>query len=266
MIKMILYNATTQLDKYYIKWVSIFGVSIVGAVEGLLSAVNSTIIFFIPTVVVVLVDMWTAISLNKRVAKKYPHLVSADHGKPKSQPGSKAVMKIVKMFSGIVIGSFVDQLGLFPDNSGVHTVFIGFLLTQIWSIFENTSSENDSRWAEVAQVIFMNKASRHLNVDRGELEKILMSKTDTDDWKNKKHIADSIDTGSNSNNSDNNASVSKDTEPDNRGKSKDGQPKVNGRKIQWRDGSKYDIEAYRGVLQELNRQLDESREGVSEGA
>ena len=134
-----------NLDKYLIKWTSIFSLSILAAVEGLLHAINNTIGYFIPVIVIVIVDMWSAMSLNKRVAEKYPALVESTGWKVKSQPTNKAVMKVVKMFAGIIIGSFVDQTGVFGSNVGVNTVFIGFVLAQTWSILENSSSENNKR-------------------------------------------------------------------------------------------------------------------------
>lgn len=252
MINEIFLNNSTSFDKYFLKWISVFSLSIVAAVEGLLSAVNDTIIFLIPTIVIVIVDMITAINLNGRVSKKYPNLVEFTGRKFKSKPGLKAVMKIVKMFGGLVIGSFVDQLDMFPDNSGVHTVFIGFLITQLWSILENTSSENDAPWAKIAQIVVIDKASRHLNLDRSELEKHLI-KEDENKIQNNSECIDNIN---------NNGIIEDcinterdDTKINNSSKSKVRQHRINARSIKWNDERKYDINKYREILQELEGQF-----------
>lgn len=159
----------TLAEKHLLKYLAVVSTGLIGAIE--------TSISFMPfCLILILVDMWSAINLNKRVAKKYPNDITKE-GKFRSNPGMKVIWTFIKVFICIILGNYVDILVLINDDKfAVRTVIFIFGFIQLWSIFENWSSENDGRFKWLAiqmQKIMVNKAERYLNVTLDEARKRL---------------------------------------------------------------------------------------------
>ena len=61
--------------------------------------------------------------------------------------------------------SQLDELFLANYAAGI------VCLLQLWSILENSSSCNGSRWAKLLQKIMVNKAERHFDINLEDLKK-----------------------------------------------------------------------------------------------
>ena len=161
-------NILSIAEKYLLKYITVIGM-------GLITALETSIPFLPLCLILILVDMWSAIKLNKRIAKKYPGI--SKEGKFRSNPGMKAVWTCIKIFIAIILGSYVDQLVLVNDDKfAVRFVLVVFGFIQFWSIGENWSSENEGRFKWMAiqlQKIMVNKAERYLDVPLDEARKIL---------------------------------------------------------------------------------------------
>lgn len=70
----------------------------------------------------------------------------------------------------VICAHYVDNtVRCEDDHLAVRFVVGTFLLYEAWSILENWSSENRSKWAKVLQRIMVNKAERHLNIELSDL-------------------------------------------------------------------------------------------------
>ena len=117
----------------------------------------------------VMMDCYTAWRLSARVKKAHP---DANDGKFKSRHGRRIFGTILKIYSLIVLAYLVDTV-IFPWTVLYlpNIVAAAFCFIQVWSILENESSCNGSRWAKMAQKILVNKAERHFDIDLNELKK-----------------------------------------------------------------------------------------------
>ena len=156
-------------EKHLLKYLSVIS-------TGLLTAIETSIPFMPLCLILILVDMWSAINLNKRIASKYPSDITKE-GKFRSNPGMKVIWTFIKIFICIILGNYIDTLVLINDNNfTVRLIIFVFGFIQIWSICENWSSENDGRFKWLAiqmQKIMVNKAERYLNVTLDEARKRL---------------------------------------------------------------------------------------------
>lgn len=144
------------------KWLfSLFG--------GLIALIQPTFEIFLICVFAILVDMYTAYSLSRRVRKKYP---GSNNGKFRSNYASKVFNTLIKIYLLLVLAYLIDVKVLyFLDGMFLANFTAGFFcFVQIWSILENESSENDAKWAKVLQKVMVNKAERHFDI---QLEKIM---------------------------------------------------------------------------------------------
>lgn len=133
-------------------------------------------------VLAVFIDFITAWRLNRRIRIKYPN-AGAD-GKLKSQHMSKMIADLLIVWLCIILANVVDN-HLLAHLGGLHLgqyVAAIFVLCTAVSILENESSCNGSTWAKLLQKVVADKVSRHIDVNKEELEKIIESaKTKTDD-------------------------------------------------------------------------------------
>ncbi len=152
------------------KW----GFALVG---GIAAVLLNTAIFLVVCTIAICMDCYTAWALSKRVKNRYP---KSNDGKFKSKYANKIFGTMAKIYSLILLAYLLDHYvlimfdGLFLSNfvTGI------FCAIQIWSMLENESSCNGSRWAKVMQRIMVDKASRHFDIDLSELEN---QKTDKDE-------------------------------------------------------------------------------------
>ena len=134
---------------------------------GLLLAFETSIVFLIPCLIAILLDVITAYSLGRRVHRKYPN--QAD-GKFKSVHKFQIIYTLIIIFLCIMLASYVDTLVLKADNGFAVRFVVGvFLFYETWSCLENWSSENDNKIAKALQRIMVNKAERHLEVPLSDI-------------------------------------------------------------------------------------------------
>ena len=135
---------------------------------GLLVAFEASIPFFVPCFLSVIVDVWSAYCLGKRVHKKHPE---RSDGKFKSEYKYRMLYTMIVVLVGIVIASYVDVHVIKDGNTAVSFIIGMFLFYESWSVLENWSSENDNKLALLLQMVMINKAERHFNVDLSILKK-----------------------------------------------------------------------------------------------
>lgn len=131
---------------------------------GILVAFESSLNFFVPCLIVVAIDIWSAYCLGKRLHKKWPDRYS---GKFKSEYKTKILKTMLLILVVLIAASHVDEYVLRDpeDDLAVRACLCIFFFYQVWSILENWSSENDNKIAKSLQRIMVNKAERHLDVE-----------------------------------------------------------------------------------------------------
>ena len=122
----------------------------------------TTLLFFVPCMLTLIIDIISAVALSRRVKRKYPNNAE---GKFKSSYKTRVMITIILVFFGIILAHYIDSLYF---NGGIWTqlfVMGVFGFYEIWSILENYSSENeDSKFAKALQRVMVNKAERHIDV------------------------------------------------------------------------------------------------------
>ena len=134
--------------------VSVFG--------GLVMAIETSIDFFIPCLLAVVIDVISAYFLGRRVHMRYP---DKSDGKFKSEYKRRIVYTMIIVWLCIILANYVDiYVRKEVDGIAVRFVVAVFLFYETWSCLENWSSENEKPIARALQRIMVNKAERHLNV------------------------------------------------------------------------------------------------------
>lgn len=138
---------------------------LVGAVWGLL---EPTIPFAAICLFAIVVDCISAYRLGKRVKKQNSE--GTDKEKFKSSYARRMFYTLCIVYACTVLGWLIDTyIYPFVDLYLANFIAGGFCLVQLLSICENESSCNDARWAKVLQKVLVNKAARHLDVDKEDL-------------------------------------------------------------------------------------------------
>ena len=142
---------------------------------GLLMAVETSIPFFTPCLILTILDVISAWDLGRRVHKKHPD--RAD-GKFKSEYKYRILKTMILVFVCLILASHVDQLMLRDTEADYAIRFVMWVFSfyQVWSILENWSSENHNKLARALQRIMVNKAERHLNVPLHDIFEVEPSK------------------------------------------------------------------------------------------
>lgn len=139
---------------------------------GLLLAIDTSIDFFIPCLLAVVLDVISAYFLGRRVHAKHPE---HSDGKFKSEYKRRVLFTMIIVWLCIILANYVDiAVRQSEDSFAVRFSVAAFLFYEIWSCLENWSSENEQPIAKALQRIMVNKAERHLNVP---LSDILLKKT-----------------------------------------------------------------------------------------
>jgi phage-related holin len=134
---------------------------------GLLTAFDSTVIYWGMCFLVIILDIISAWLLSRRIHKKDP---TRTDGKFKSEYKWRIMFTIIIMLLAIMLAYFVDILIIKESDLAQRFVVGFFVFYQVWSMLENWSSENDNKFAKILQKIMINKAERHLNVDLSDLK------------------------------------------------------------------------------------------------
>lgn len=130
--------------------------------SGTILAIDTSVDFFVPCLIAVILDVVSAYFLSRRVHKKYP---DKSDGKFKSEYKYRILLTMLVVFLVIIAANHVDiAVRMADDKLAVRWVVGVFMIYEVWSILENWSSENDNKFAKVLQRIMVNKAERHLNV------------------------------------------------------------------------------------------------------
>ena len=139
------------------------GKILLGFMGAITAYLQPTFPFVLICTLAVVLDCYTAFKLSKRVKKVHPE---ANDGKFKSSYAKRIFNTILKIYAVIILAYLIDDY-IFPFvELYLANIAAGvFCFVQIWSILENESSENGSRWAKTLQKIMVNKAERHFDVD-----------------------------------------------------------------------------------------------------
>lgn len=144
-----------------------FFLFLVGTILGLL---EPTIPFAGICLFAILVDCFTAYRLGKRVKAQNPK-ATTDDAKFKSNYARRMFYTLCVIYACTVLGWLIDTyMYPFMDLYLANFISGGFCLVQLLSILENESSCNKARWAKVLQRVLVNKAARHLDIDKEDLE------------------------------------------------------------------------------------------------
>lgn len=136
-------------------------------VAGFIVAVETSIDFFVPCLIAVILDVVSAYALGRRVHKKYP---DKSDGKFKSEYKWRIIATMIIAWLCIILASYVDvNVRHSDDGLAVRFAVAVFLFYELWSCLENWSSENDKPIAKAMQRIMVNKAERHLNVPLSDI-------------------------------------------------------------------------------------------------
>lgn len=141
------------------------------------TALGGVAAFFAPALPYLLIctalifaDCITAWSLGRRVAKAHPERANSDTGKFKSHHFGAVILTLIKTWALLCLAYMIEThitASLPVDMTKIAAGSVCFW--QLWSILENESSCNGSRWAKVLQRILVDKTSRHLDIDLTDL-------------------------------------------------------------------------------------------------
>ena len=136
---------------------------------GLLLAFETSLDYFVPCLLAIGLDVFTAYMLARRVHIKHP---DKSDGKFKSEYKYRVMITLGVVFVLLILAAYVDmKVRMATDQLAVRAAMGVFLFYEGWSCLENWSSENKQPIARALQRIMVNKAERHLNVP---LKDILM--------------------------------------------------------------------------------------------
>ncbi len=136
-------------------------------VAGFLVAIETSIDFFVPCFIAVVLDVISAYFLGRRVHKKFP---DKSDGKFKSEYKLRIMVTMIIAWLFIILASYIDiNVRNADDGLAVRWAVAVFLFYELWSCLENWSSENNAPLAKALQRIMVNKAERHLNVPLSDI-------------------------------------------------------------------------------------------------
>ncbi|MDE6229200.1 MAG: phage holin family protein [Muribaculaceae bacterium] len=141
------------------------------AIGAVLAILEPTLPYLIICTVMILADCYTAWSLSKRAQKSHPDKVSQDGKKFNSHNFGKVIVTLLKAYALIVMAFMIQRhiTDAWPiDLTKVAAGAICFW--QLWSILENESSCNGSKWAKLLQKILVDKTSRHFDIDLSDIK------------------------------------------------------------------------------------------------
>lgn len=142
------------------------------ALGAIVAVIEPTLPYMALCTLMIIADCFTAWSLSRRARKAHPDRVSDDGKKFKSQNFGKVMKTLLKSYALILMAYFIQRTitdGMPVDLTKVAAGAICFW--QLWSILENESSCNGSRWAKTLQRVLVDKTSRHFDIDLSELNK-----------------------------------------------------------------------------------------------
>lgn len=134
---------------------------------GSLLAFETSLDYFIPCMLAIILDVFSAWMLGRRVHRKYPE---KSDGKFKSEYKYRVMITLAVVFIVLILAAYVDVVVRRSDDQmAVRVAMSFFLFYEGWSCLENWSSENDQSFAKALQRIMVNKAERHLDVPLSDI-------------------------------------------------------------------------------------------------
>lgn len=148
---------------YVIRNLVSFSKYLLSIAGGFLVLIKPTFPFIVICIIFVLIDCISAYRLVRRM-KKAGEKVTA---KVRSDKLLKAFLTSVLAMVAVVLAFVIEKfiLVMHHDLYLANYTALAFCFIQFWSITENESSCNGSKWALLAQKIMVDKTERHLNVD-----------------------------------------------------------------------------------------------------
>lgn len=145
-----------------LKW----GVSVIG---GLLAAFEPIVPVLLVGILFILIDSLSAYRLSQRAKKVNPKKVT---GKFQSAKFTKVITSIIELFIFVALAHLLgtrvfvmfDELFFANWAAGI------YCFKEAWSILENESSCNGSRWAKIFQKVMVDKTERHFDIDLHDLK------------------------------------------------------------------------------------------------
>lgn len=151
---------------------SIIGRWLLSLASGIVAMLQPTLPYFIICTLFIFADCFTAWRLDKRVAAAFPNKVrKGSGGKFKSSHFAKVLFTLIKCYVLIILAFLVDVYIMRSSSETLTRIAAGAIIGwQTWSILENESSCNGSRWAKLAQKILVDKTERHFGIDLSDLQ------------------------------------------------------------------------------------------------
>lgn len=141
------------------------------AIGAVLAIIEPTFPYLLLCTVMILADCLTAWSLSKRAKKMHPNKVSADGRKFQSHHFGKVISTLIKAYALIIMAFFIGRVITDAWPIDLAKVAAGAIcFWQLWSILENESSCNGSKWAKILQKILVDKTARHFDIDLKDLD------------------------------------------------------------------------------------------------
>lgn len=148
---------------------------------GIMAILEPTLPYLMICTVMIFADCYTAWQLARRARKFYPDRISEEGPKFKSHYFGKVVGTILKSYS-LILMAYMIQCHI-TDSWPIDLTKVAagaICFWQLWSILENESSCNGSRWAKLLQKILVDKTSRHFDIDLSDLIKTEEKQNETD--------------------------------------------------------------------------------------
>ncbi len=130
---------------------------------GFLVMIKPTFPFILICIVFILIDCISA----RRLAKRMKKAGFNTNAKVKSNKLFKAFTTGVLAMAAIVLAFVIEKyiLTMYSNLYLANYTALVFCGIQFWSITENESSCNGSKWAAIAQKFMVDKTERHLDID-----------------------------------------------------------------------------------------------------
>lgn len=150
---------------------------------GSMALITPNIPYILIAFAFILADCISAYRLARRVKKK----TGRSRAKMQSNKLWKAFLTVLASASAIVLAFAIEKRILVMYSNPLYLAnwtAIVVCAIQLWSILENESSCNGSKWAAVAQKFMVDKAERHFDIDLSDLIEKPTKKNKTDDASN----------------------------------------------------------------------------------
>jgi hypothetical protein len=130
---------------------------------GFLVMIKPTFPFILICIAFVICDCISAFRLVRRMKKAGKKVTD----KVRSDKMLKALRTSVLGMAAVVLAFVIEKfiLVMHSDLYLANYTALAFCFIQFWSITENESSCNGSKWAAIAQKFMVDKTERHLDVD-----------------------------------------------------------------------------------------------------